>query len=133
MSRINVIPGTNPAKMLMPLTQLEVAHMQSVIDSCAAVLTQIANESRHSDSKVALADGTVVVVPTQTALAMAGLGQIFGIQFQSAEAQGAQSAPEAPAPVSEVGQPQAPADTSQDEAPPVRRAWTPTVLKGGKS
>ncbi len=133
MKRINVIPGTDPAKMLMPMTQLEVAHMQSVIDSCAAVLSQIANESAHSDSQVALADGSVIVVPTQTALAMAGMSQIFGVQYQLTVPQVGASEPETTPAAPEEGQAQPEPDASQDAPAPAHRAWKPTVLQGGKS
>lgn len=124
-----VIAG-DPSKLMCVISQAELFQMQGQLKGCFATLQQIAALQEQSMAPIALTDGAQAVVPTQCAMAMVALSHIFGVGFYSAP-----ESPAAPpgevetvAPAAEVSQPQPPAD-----APPQRRAWTPTVVGGSQS
>ena len=120
----------DPSKLMCLISQGELFGMRGQLDGCIAVLHQIAALQEQSMAPMALADGAQAIVPTQCAMAMVALSHIFRVGFYSAP-----ESPAAPpgevetvAPAAEVSQPQPPAD-----APPQRRAWTPTVVGGSQS
>ena len=118
--KVPVNAGDAPNLMCI-VTQSELFGMRATIDSCLAVLHQIAAQQGQGVAKFELANGQEVVVPTQTALAMAGLQHIFGVQWNAAE-----KIPEE----TTVAPPMEPENVP--EQAPVRTAWKPTLVQGGK-
>ncbi len=110
------------SNLMCIVTQHELFGMRATIDSCVAVLHQIAAQQGQAVVKFELADGQQIVVPTQTALAMAGLQHIFGVQWNAAEV----------VPEEMVVTPPAEPESVPEQVP-ARAAWKPTLVQGGKN
>jgi hypothetical protein len=120
-----VVAGNAPANLMCIVTQHELFQMRATIESCHAVFHQIAGQQGHSTAHFDLADGKRVVVPTQTAIAMAALTHIFGVEWNAVQPPADEMSVEIP----EEPVPEAP----QETAPPPRAAWKPTLVQGGKN
>ena len=109
------------------ISQGELFSMRGTIESCHAVLQQIANQQGHGVAHFDLADGNRVVVPTQTALAMAALTHIFGVQWNAIDQPGEQATDPLP-----PAEPEEEMVVVVEDEPPARTPWKPMLVQGGK-
>ena len=122
------IPGTDPHKMQCLVPQIELYRMQSVIDSCAAALSQIAGHQDQQLAHATLVDGTVVTIPVQSAMAMAAMSHIFGVEYRAVPVGEDADGINRPEEVS------VPSEDAEELVPEVQpyRGWSPTVITGGR-
>ena len=126
-------PVTNvpdPHNIMCVIRQGELFQMKAMLDSCYAVLSQIAAYQQQAMARFEM-EGGHAVVPTQCAMAMTALSHVFGVEYRPASAEEMREAAGLPE-VPPTAEPEPVPQPTPEEAPP-RRAWKPSVIAGGKS
>ena len=126
-------PVTNvpdPGGIMCVISQGELFQLRAMLDSCHAVLHQIAAYQQQAMARFEM-EGGHAVVPTQCAMAMTALSHVFGVEYRPASAEEMREAAGLPEVPPTAGPEPVPQPTPE-EAPP-RRAWKPSVIAGGKS